>query len=79
MVKQVEFLLKARSGGFHLITEEITNNLPDLPKTGLLNILIKHTSAALTINENADPDVITDIISGLNQTYPVKGQYLMGN
>lgn len=75
MVKQVEFLLKARSRGFHLITEEITNNLPDLPKTGLLNILIKHTSAALTINENADPDVRSDMNSIFNRLVKEREPY----
>lgn len=45
-------------------------------KDGIVVVFVPHTTAGVTINENADPDVITDIISGLNQTYPVKGQYL---
>ena len=61
MVLQIEFTLRARSRGFHLITEEIVRNLPPLSETGLLHLFIQHTSAALTINENADPDVQTDI------------------
>ncbi len=61
MILQKEFTLRARNRGFHLITDEILVQLPDLPLTGLLNLFIKHTSAALTINENADPDVQTDM------------------
>ncbi len=61
MVLQIEFTLRARSRGFHLITEEIVRNLPPLSETGLLHLFIQHTSAALTINENADPDVQTDM------------------
>lgn len=61
MITQTEFALSPRSRGFHLITTEIINKLPDLPDTGLLHLFIKHTSAALTINENADPEVQTDL------------------
>lgn len=63
MWQQTEFTLRPRANGFHLITGEITANLPQLPQTGLLNLFIKHTSAALTINENADPDVRIDMKS----------------
>lgn len=63
MWHQIEFALKARPNGFHLITGEIVQKLPSLPRVGLLNLFIKHTSAALTINENADPDVRTDMKS----------------
>ena len=61
MWKQIEFSLKPRTNGFHLVTGEITANLPELPRVGMLNLFIKHTSAALTINENADPDVRIDM------------------
>lgn len=61
MITQKEFSIRARNRGFHLITDEIERNLPDLPETGLLHLFLKHTSAALTINENADPDVQTDM------------------
>ncbi len=61
MVNQIEFSLKSRPKGFHLITEEIRRHLPELPQTGLLNLFIKHTSCALSINENADPDVRHDL------------------
>lgn len=62
MISQVEFSLKPRTRGFHLVTDEITRHLPHpLPETGLLNLFIKHTSCALSINENADPDVRHDM------------------
>lgn len=61
MITQVEFSLKAREKGIHLITEEIMAHLPVLPETGLLHLFLKHTSAALTLNENADPDVRQDL------------------
>jgi len=61
MVSQIEFTLRPHSRGFHLITDEITGGLPVLPRSGLLHLFLKHTSAALTINENADPDVQTDM------------------
>lgn len=63
MWQQIEFTLRPRKNGFHLVTDEIMNHIPNLPKVGLLNLFIKHTSAALTINENADPDVRVDMKS----------------
>ena len=63
MWKQIEIRLRPRPAGFHLVTEEIFSQLPDLPSVGLVNLFIRHTSAALTINENADPDVRTDMKS----------------
>lgn len=63
MWQQIEFSLKPRKNGFHLVSDEIISHLPALPKVGLLNLFIKHTSAALTINENADPDVRVDMKS----------------
>ena len=67
MWKQVEFELQARRRGFHLVTSEIKRNLPTLPQIGLLHLFIKHTSAALSINENADPDVRVDMGSIFNR------------
>lgn len=61
MIRQTEFTLRPRSRGFHLVTDEISSNLPPLPDTGLVHLFIKHTSAGLSINENADPDVCTDL------------------
>lgn len=67
---QKEITLKPRARGFHLITHEIISQLPELQQinVGLLNILIKHTSASITINENADPDVRIDFESFFNHT-----------
>ena len=67
MVQQIEFSLHPQRRGFHLVTEEIRAKLPEIPNAGLLNLFIKHTSAALTINENADPDVRTDMESIYNR------------
>ncbi|MCL2290729.1 MAG: secondary thiamine-phosphate synthase enzyme YjbQ [Bacteroidetes bacterium] len=61
MPYQVEFTLKPKHRGFHLITNEVIQYLPKLPQAGLLHLFIKHTSAGLSINENADPDVQTDL------------------
>lgn len=61
MIQQIEFTLKARPRGFHLITREVLEHLPALPDTGLLHLFVKHTSCALSINENADPDVRGDM------------------
>ena len=63
MVSQIEFTLEPRPRGFHLITDQIVRNLPQLPEEGILHLFVKHTSAALTINENADPDVRNDMES----------------
>ena len=60
MTHQIEIQLSPYKRGFHLITDIIENELTSLPKSGLLNIFIKHTSAAITINENADPSVRVD-------------------
>ncbi|MBN2349862.1 MAG: YjbQ family protein [Bacteroidales bacterium] len=60
MIQQKEISLKGYSRGYHLITRVIEDHLDALPEKGLLNILIKHTSAAITINENADPSVRKD-------------------
>lgn len=56
--------------GFHLVTSLIEKELPDLPGQGLLNLFILHTSAGLTINENADPDVRVDLNTVFNELAP---------
>lgn len=61
MIQQVEITLRPHVRGFHPVTEEIVRQLPPLPQTGLLNLFIQHTSAALSINENCDPDVRDDM------------------
>ncbi len=57
MVKQTHITLPEYRKGFHLITPVIEKELTDLPKNGIVNLFICHTSAGLTINENADPSV----------------------
>ena len=62
MIQQTTFSLSAKRRGCHLITREVLEHLPHpLPQTGLLNLFVQHTSCALSINENADPDVRTDM------------------
>ena len=62
MIQQIEILLTAKPRGCHLVTEEILSHLPkELPQTGLINIFVQHTSCGITINENADPDVRSDM------------------
>ena len=70
MITQVEVTLPAFKRGYHLITNLITKQLPILPEVGLLHIFIKHTSAALTINENADPSVRVDFETIVNKLVP---------
>lgn len=68
MIQQIEFTLSPKSRGCHLITHEVMEHLSkNLPQTGLLNLFVKHTSCALSINENADPDVRRDMDHILNQ------------
>lgn len=66
MVVQKELALPEFPRGFHLITHLVKGAIGDLPKTGLLNVFIRHTSAGLTINENADPTVRQDFESSFN-------------
>lgn len=75
MVAQTEFSLKAKPRGFHLVTQEVLKSLQQLPETGMLNLFIKHTSAALSINENADPDVRTDMESIFNNMIKERQPY----
>lgn len=75
MWQQTEFRLKERSRGFHLITGEILQNLPALPKVGILHLFIKHTSCGLSINENADPDVRYDMNSIFNRLVKEREPY----
>ena len=65
------------SRGFHLITRDIVSQLPALPESGLLVVFIKHTSAGLTINENADPDVRHDFQTFFNKLVPDGAPYFI--
>lgn len=70
MIRQHLIVLPARCRGYHLITSSISKALGELPEAGLLHLFIQHTSAALTINENADPSVRIDFESALNRLVP---------
>lgn len=70
MIQQSEIRLPGFRRGYHLITHLIKENLPDLPEKGLLHILVKHTSAGITLNENADPTVRSDFESFVNKMIP---------
>lgn len=77
MIKQTTFTLERRPRGYHIITREVVNQLPDLPLTGFLHLFIQHTSAAITINEAADPDVLTDFESVFNHLVPENLPFLV--
>jgi secondary thiamine-phosphate synthase enzyme len=70
MIKQTEITLTPRKRGYHLITKELESKLPALPKAGIAHFFIRHTSAALTLNENADPSVRIDFESFMNKLVP---------
>jgi len=70
MTTQIHFRLKPYARGFHIITQEILQHIGDLPKNGLLHLFIQHTSAGLTINEAADPDVLLDFETFFNKIAP---------
>ena len=74
---QKEIQLKARQRGFHLITEELLHALPELRnfKIGMMNVFLMHTSASLTLNENADPTVRQDFESYFNRVVPEDEAY----
>lgn len=70
MVRQIHIKLPPFERGFHLITGKLIEQLGDLPETGVLHIFIQHTSAGLTINENADRTVLMDFESSFNRLIP---------
>ena len=77
MIQQVNISLPPFPRGFHLITQEILQNIPEIKQidTGWMQVFIKHTSASLTINENADPTVRTDFESHMNKLVPEDAPY----
>lgn len=75
MVRQFEVTLPAFRRGYHLITSWIEEHIHDFPEQGICHILIKHTSAGITINENADPSVRTDFESFFNRLVPENEPY----
>ncbi|RIV47471.1 secondary thiamine-phosphate synthase enzyme YjbQ [Flagellimonas pelagia] len=78
---QKEIQLRTYKRGFHLITDTVLQALPEIGKieTGILQVFIKHTSASLTINENADPTVRTDFESHMNKMVPENAPYYVHN
>ena len=74
---QKEITLKAKPRGFHLITSEILENFAEIKSinAGILHVFIQHTSASLTINENADPSVRTDMETHFNVLVPEDAPY----
>lgn len=74
---QKEIKLKTFTRGFHLITEEVLNSIPEINtiEIGQMQVFIKHTSASLTINENADYTVRTDFESHFNKMIPENAPY----
>ncbi|HEX8658361.1 MAG TPA: secondary thiamine-phosphate synthase enzyme YjbQ [Hymenobacter sp.] len=77
MVIQKQLLLPAMARGFHLITDHVLGELPELRqlRAGLLHVFIQHTSASLCLNENADPTVRHDFEQFFNRTVPEKVAY----
>jgi len=69
--------LRARPRGFHLVTDEVEQALPELRRvqTGLLHLLLQHTSASLTLNENADPTVRADFEAFFSRAVPENEPY----
>jgi secondary thiamine-phosphate synthase enzyme len=78
---QKEFKLKARPRGFHLVTDEVLKAIPELEtiRCGLLHVLLKHTSASLTLNENADITVRQDFENFFNKAVPENEYYYLHN
>ncbi|MDN3596716.1 secondary thiamine-phosphate synthase enzyme YjbQ [Zunongwangia endophytica] len=74
---QKQIALKSKSRGFHLVTDEIIDQFPEIGeiKQGIFQVFIKHTSAGLTINENADPTVRDDFESHINKMVPEDQPY----
>ncbi|WP_236987092.1 secondary thiamine-phosphate synthase enzyme YjbQ [Marinagarivorans cellulosilyticus] len=76
---QRDIQLRARNRGFHLVTSEVLDAIPEISNlaVGLLHVHIQHTSASLTVNENADPTVRQDFESYFNRTVPENEPYYL--
>ena len=74
---QREITLDPRPRGFHLVTRDVLSALPEMESVavGLLHLLIRHTSASLTLNENASPDVRRDFETWFNEAAPERAPY----
>jgi len=76
MITQQAIQLPAFSRGFHIITNQVLEAMSDLPQNGIFHLFIQHTSAAITINEDADPSVRVDFESVFNRIIPENEPYL---
>lgn len=76
MITHASFVLRPKSRGFHLITREVLLHLKELPEKGVLHLFIQHTSAGLSINENADPSVRVDFESYFNHIIPERMPFI---
>jgi len=77
LIIQKEFSLEPKPRGFHLVTSEVLKHIPELKqvKAGIAHVFVKHTSASLSINENADPTVRTDMETHFNIMVPEEGEH----
>ncbi len=75
MTEHTEIQLSPKPRGFHIITQEVLSQI-NLPEKGIFHLFIKHTSAGITINENADPDVLVDFESFFNKIVPENMPFL---
>ena len=76
MIDQKELILPPYPRGYHLITKKVMDEFKDLPSKGIFHLFIKHTSAAITVNENADPSVRVDFESIFNKMVPENMPFL---
>ncbi|MBB3697590.1 secondary thiamine-phosphate synthase enzyme YjbQ [Flammeovirga yaeyamensis] len=76
MVIQKQIRLRSYPRGYHIVTDEVFQQIPEIRgKSGILQVFIQHTSASLTINENADPEVREDFESHFNVVHPENAPY----
>jgi len=79
MIRQFEINLSPKRRGFHLVTQEVMEQVAALPETGIFHLFIQHTSAGITINENADPSVRRDFHEIYNRLIPEDQPYYTHN
>ena len=75
MINQFNIRLRQYPKGIHLVTNEILKHIDNLPESGLINIFLQHTSAGLSINENADPSVRDDLEKFMDKLVPENSPY----
>lgn len=75
MIDQYSFSLRPRSRGFHLVTDEVMQHIGSLPEKGIFHLFIRHTSAGITINEDADASVRVDFETVFNRLVPEDQPY----